>query len=264
MGLASAGGVGKIAARRFATLWTNRETLARRAAMKRLWPALVAALMVTGLAFAADDAAKTAAPAAPAGEVSAPRHAGDFEPSRLPAMLKQNEQLIARWEGALGEAYADDTKKALGEAITKAKEFRAGLERLSDAVQAGKEDEARQLTSQLREKRPALLQYAAILPTYLEIEQAKAMQAERGKDNPVLNLRCLRIIDLLKKRLELQKQIGAVNGEIWAERQALQESIEGAPVNAPAAEPPKAEPNKAEPKSAPGLNNSKAKPDDAT
>ena len=117
----------------------------------------------------------------------------------------------------------DEAKKVFAEAIAMAGEYRAGLEQLSAAVQAGKDDEAGRLTAQLREKRPELWQYAAILPTYVELDQAKTMQAEGGKDNPDLNARYQRIIDLLTKRLDLQNQIGAANRELFKERQALQQ-----------------------------------------
>jgi hypothetical protein len=225
--------------------------------MKTFGLALVAVFTVTGLGFAADDAARTPTPAAPPGESSAARHhAGDFEPSRLPALIKQNDQMIAHWEEALGRVRTDETKKVLGDAIAKAKEFRAGLEQLSDTIQAGKEDEARQLTGRLRERRPELLQYAATLPSHIELDQMKTLQAERGKDNPELNAHYQRIIDLLNKRLDLQNQLSAVNRDLQVERQALPKSNEAAPGQAPAAEPPKPEPAP-EPKS-------KANPNDAT
>jgi len=219
--------------------------------MKNLRPALVAVMVMTaaGLAWAAGDAEQQAVPAnaAPA----QPRRGGDdFDPSRLPALITQNDQMIARWEARAGTLHTDEATRAFAEGLAKAREFRAGLEQLSVDYQAGRNDEARELTAQLREKRPELAQYAATLPTCAELDQAKSLQAERGQDNPDLNAHCQRIIDLLDKRLELQKQIGAVNREIFSERQTLRQPIRGAPGNAPGAEPPKAEPNP-EPKSAP-------------
>ena len=53
---------------------------------------------------------------------------------------------------------------------------------LSDAFLAGKDDDARRLATQLREKRPALVQIGQILPTWMELDGTKTMQAERGKD----------------------------------------------------------------------------------
>ena len=89
-----------------------------------------------------------------------------------------------------------------GDAIAKAKEFRAALAQLAEAYKAGKEDEAARLGDQLREKRLPLVQYTATLPTYAEIDQAETLQVERGRDNADLDARYQRIIDLLNKRLE--------------------------------------------------------------
>jgi hypothetical protein len=215
--------------------------------MKKPWRALVAMMMATGLAFAAGDAEKPPAPPVPPSNApTAPPHpADDFDPSRLAAQLKQNEEMIARWEQSLSTVRTDETKKVLTEAIAQAKEAQAGLEQLSDAVQAGKVSEARQLAAQLRENRLESLRYAAIVPTYLELDRAMTLQAERGADNPNLNARCQRIIDLLNKRLDLLTQLSAVNREISKERQALQQAIESAPDHAPAAEPPKPAPKPA-------------------
>jgi len=199
--------------------------------MKKLRPALVAMMMVTGLAFAAGDAEKPPVPP--------PRRANDFDQARLPLLVTWADQLIARWQETSGALHTDEAKKVFGEAIAKAKEFRAGLGQLTEAYKAGKDDEAARLADQLREKRLPLAQYAATLPTYAEIDQAEALQVERGRDNADLDARYQRIIDLLNKRLELQNQVGAVNREIFKERQALQQSIQAAPANAPAAEPAK-------------------------
>jgi hypothetical protein len=217
--------------------------------MKKLGPALVVMMVAAGLALAASDAEKPAVP--PDVAPSPPqRRADDFDPTRLPALVTWNDQLIARWQERSGTLHTEEATQVFAEAIAKAKEFRAGLEQLSEDFQAGKNDEARGLTAQLREKRPELAQYAATLPTYAELDQAKTLQAERGQDNPDLDARYQRIINLLNKRLDLQKQVGAVNREIFNERQALRQSIPGAPGNAPAAEPPKSEP-KAGPNGAP-------------
>jgi hypothetical protein len=199
--------------------------------MKKLRPALVAMMMVTGLAFAAGDAEKPPVPP--------PRRANDFDQARLPLLVTWADQLIARWQETSDALHTDEAKKVFGEAIAKAKEFRGGLGQLTEAYKAGKDDEAARLADQLREKRLPLGQYAATLPTYAEIDQAETLQVERGRDNADLDARYQRIIDLLNKRLELQNQVGAVNREIFKERQALQQSSQAAPANAPAAEPPK-------------------------
>ncbi|MGD1000986.1 MAG: hypothetical protein ABSA67_09850 [Candidatus Brocadiia bacterium] len=196
--------------------------------MKKLRLALVAVMMAAGLAFAAGDA-----------RIPPSRRANDFDATRLPLLIVWNDQLIARWQELSGPLHTDEAKKVFGDAIAKAKEFRAGLGQLTEAYKAGQDDEAARLTDQLREKRLPLAQYAATLPTYAEIDQAEALQVERGRDNADLDARYQRIIDLLNKRLELQNQVGAVNREIFKERQALQQSIQAAPANAPAAEPAK-------------------------
>jgi hypothetical protein len=203
--------------------------------MKKLRWALVAMMMVNGLAFAADDAAKPPAPP--------PNSSDAFNPARLPALLKWSNTLIAKLEESSGMVRSDEAKKVFAEAIAAANEFHAGLEQLSAAAQAAKDDEVRRLTAQLREKFSELQQYNNILGTWMELDQAKTQQAERGKDNPDLNACYQRIIDLLNKRLDLQNQVGAVNREIRKERQALQQFIQSAPDNAPAAEPPKPAPN---------------------
>lgn len=208
--------------------------------MQKLRMALIAMTMATGLTFAAGDAEKPPVP--PGDAPPAPRRADDFDPSQLPALLQWNERLIGQWEGQSGLLRTDEAKKVFAEGIALAKTYRAGLEQLSAAVEAGKEDEAARLTAQLRERRPDLAQYAATLPTYMELDQAKTLQAERGAGNADLNARCKRIIDLLNKRLDLQKQIGAVNRELFKQRQALQQSLQNPPGNAPAVEPPKPAP----------------------
>ena len=218
--------------------------------MQKLRLAVIAMTMATGLAFAAGDAGKPAVP--PGDAPPPPRRADDFDPSRLPTLLQWNEWLIGQWESQSGLVRTDEARKAFAEGIALAKEYRAGLEQLSAAAEAGKEDDAAKLTAQLREKRPDLAQYATILPTHLELDQAKTLQAERGTDNADLDARCERIIDLLNQRLDLQKQIGAVNRELVKQRQALQQSIQNPPDNAPGVEPPKPAPQpepKAEPKS---------------
>ena len=202
--------------------------------MKKLRLALVATMMAAGLAFAAGDAEKpavspAAAPARP------PRRAGDFDAATLPMLITWHEQLTARWQATSDRLHTDEAKKVFADAIAKGKEFRAGLGQLTEAYKAGQEDEAARLADQLREKRLPILLYAATLPTYAEIDQAETLQVERGRDNADLNARYQRIIDLLNKRLDLQNQVGAVNREIFKERQALQQSIQAAP----AAEPPK-------------------------
>ena len=201
--------------------------------MKKLRLALMAMMMASGLAFAAGDAEKP--PVSPAAAPApAPRRPGDFDAATLSLLVTWNEQLIARWQATSDRLHTDEAKKVFGDAIAKAKEFRAGLAQLAEAYKAGKEDEAARLGDQLREKRLPLVQYTATLPTYAEIDQAETLQVERGRDNADLDARYQRIIDLLNKRLELQNQVGAVNREIFKERQALQQSIQAAPATAPA------------------------------
>jgi hypothetical protein len=141
--------------------------------------------------------------------------------------------------------HTDEAKKAFAAGIAMAKEYRAGVEQLTAAIEAGKEDEAARLTAQLREKRPDLWQYSSVLPTYAELDETMTLRAERGKENPDLDARCHRIIELLNRRLDLQNRIGAVNRELFQERTALQLVVRNPP-GGTSAEPPK--PPQAEPK----------------
>ncbi len=206
--------------------------------MKKIRLALMAMMMASGLAFAAGDAEKPAVSPA-AAPAPAPRRPGDLDAASLQSVVTWNDQLIARWQMTSDRLHTDEAKKVFADAIAKAKEFRAGLGQLTEAYGADKQDEAARLADQLREQRLPLFQFAAVLPTNAEIDQAETLQIERGRDNADLDARYQRIIDLLNKRLELQNQMGAVNRDIFKERQALQQSMQAVPGNAPAAEPAK-------------------------
>jgi hypothetical protein len=217
--------------------------IVRRSAMKHLSIALCVMMLATGLALAAGEGERRPEPPRGPGEgdrrPEPARRPGEFNANSIQNMLQRNKEMVARWEEALGKAHAEETKKFLGEAIEKGKYIESTLEKASAALQAQKEDEARELLAEVREKQADFMKYAAAVPTYLEMDRVRTMQERRGKGDPELNARCDKVVDLLKKKLELQSQIAAVDIELYKERRALLEPREGVPGRAPGAEPPR-------------------------
>ena len=143
--------------------------------------------------------------------------------------------MISRWEEMLSRTHGEEAKTLLNEAISKAKELEATLEKRTAAFQAGQDDVVRNTAGVVQTEYAALGKYFAIIPILLEIDRTKAMQDEQGKDNPDLSAHCQKIIDLLNKKLELQTQLVSLENDLNKERGSLRQPMRGM---APAAPPP--------------------------
>lgn len=177
--------------------------------MRTLWMVVCATVLAAGMATAAGEGDKRPEPPK--------RPAGDW----MKDGLQRNKDMIARWEQSLPEVRNAETKQFMTDAVAKGKSLVAVLEKIVAAQQAGKEEDARQLMTQSREAQVEFQKCMMLMPTYQELDRMQIALEDRGKDNPELAEHCRKAMELLKKKLDLQNQVAAVDAEINKERMAI-------------------------------------------
>lgn len=200
--------------------------------MRKLWMAVCATVLAAGMATAAGEGDKRPEPPK--------RPEGNW----MKDGIQRNKDMVARWEQALPDVRNAETKKFMTDAIAKGKAMVETMEKVMAAQQAGKEDEARQLMTQSREAQMEFQKYMMLMPTYQEMDRMQIALEDRGKDNPELAGHCQKALELLKKKLELQNQVAAVDAEINKERMAISMSGHGKGPGGDAPKPPPPPPAK--------------------
>lgn len=176
--------------------------------MKKLLAVLCAAVLAGGLVVAAGEGEKRPEPAK--------RPEGNW----MKDSLQRNKDTVARWEKALPDIRSADVKKFVTDAIPKGKAIVEVMEKVVAAQQEGKDDDARQLMAQSREMQMEFQKCLTLMQTYMEMERTQTMLDDRGKDSPELTANCQKILDLLKKKLDLQTRVADIDAELSKARTA--------------------------------------------
>lgn len=202
--------------------------------MRKLWTVSCAVLAAAAIACAQGTPEKRAPEAPKPPQV-------ETDPAVMQDTLKRGRETVARWESTLAKARAEDYKKYLADAVAKGKTAMDTLEKAIAAQAAGKADDARQLGAQARTQQTDFFRALNAARIWSDVDRATAIKEDFGKDNPELAARCQKVIDLSKKRVELQNQLAALEAEVAQELRAMVPPPPAAPKK-PDAKPTEAKP----------------------